>query len=115
MIFSPDLAEKILNGEKTQTRRPSKDGICDCRYTAGRTYAIQPGRGRKAVGRIRILETSLVPLGSITTADAHAEGFRSTTAFAQRWADLYGPDRFYGHVWRIVFELVSENEKRARK
>lgn len=47
--------------------------------------------------------------------DVHAEGFASTTAFAERWAHLYGPSKFYGHVWRIVFELVSENEKRAPK
>ena len=50
MIFKPELVEKILVGEKTETRRKANpDG--SQRYKPGRTYAVQPGRTEKGVDR----------------------------------------------------------------
>ena len=52
MIFSiGDHIQQIKDGEKTETRRPTD------RYQLGKTYAIQPGRGKKADpdGRIRMV------------------------------------------------------------
>lgn len=49
MIFSiDDHIKKIIEGSKTQTRRPSD------RYKIGRTYAVQPGRGRPGIPEGRI-------------------------------------------------------------
>lgn len=45
VIFRPELARKIIRGEKTMTRRPIKPGETTCRYRPGRDYAVQPGRG----------------------------------------------------------------------
>ena len=56
MIFKPELAEKVLAGEKTETRRVVKDGEVECRYVPGRDYAVQPGRGKRAIGRIYITD-----------------------------------------------------------
>lgn len=67
MQFKRELAEKIVRGEKTQTRRPVRPGeglfsprharFEDAVYTAkhrlkwqsGCTYAVQPGRGKPAL------------------------------------------------------------------
>ena len=105
MIFSPLLADKVMSGEKTVTRRPVK-GEAACRYQVGRTYAVQPGRGKKSIGRIAISSVHKEPLGN-ATREARAEGFHDFDAFRNYWAGLYGnfnPDQA---VWRIAFELVE--------
>lgn len=104
MIFSGGLAEKVLAGEKTQTRRPAKDDL-PCRYREGGTYAVQEGRGRKAVGRIRVLAIRRVPVGLLSRQDAIAEGFGSIAEFYERWRELHGS--FGGWCWAIEFELAE--------
>ena len=103
MIFKPELAQKILSGEKTQTRRLVKDsekcldGITvsktwvhkiigaaptdhrawipyHLKWQVGRDYAIQPGRGKKAIGRLRLLSIRREFLQDISEKDARAEG-----------------------------------------
>lgn len=44
------------------------------KWQVGRTYAVQPGRGKKAVGRIRLLEIRQERLQDISEEDALAEG-----------------------------------------
>ncbi len=117
MIFAPDLAEKILAGEKTQTRRPrmganptgERGGWIDdpCRYKVGRSYAVQPGRGKKAVARIRVLRVDPQAMCDMTDADARAEGFDSPAAFASRWLEMYGRGNWLDPVWRITFEVEN--------
>jgi len=70
MLFKPELCQAILEGRKTQTRRLARGwrdwwgynengDICCVRlgghsrmtWQVGNTYAIQPGRGKKAIGR----------------------------------------------------------------
>ena len=96
MIFKDELCAKVLNGEKTQTRRIKKDNeyftpgsfgqpdsvarrsetTLDVRkWVVGRTYAVQPGRGKKAVGRIKLLKIREERLQEINGADAIAEGW----------------------------------------
>ncbi len=110
MIFAPDLAAKVLAGEKTVTRRPVKrdaDGrLTPCTYKPNRTYAVQDARGGKQLGRIRIVsayrEVLNLPLRS---AEAGYEGFDSPAAFRDRWLELYGSS-YPADVWRIVFRLA---------
>ncbi len=102
MIFAPDLCAKVLDGSKTQTRRPVRPGV-ECRYRVGSTYAVQYGRGQRGVARILVLSCERVSVGSITREDARAEGFRDADAFYARWRELYGG--VFGHCWRIEFEL----------
>lgn len=105
MIFSGVLADKVLDGSKTQTRRPSRRDV-PCRYEAGKTYAVQRKRGTHSVGRIRILSVSgPVLVNPISEADARAEGFDSASGFLDRWMELYGT--VAGRCWRIEFELVD--------
>lgn len=108
MIFAPDMVDEILAGRKMVTRRPYK-GV-DCRYVPGRTYAVQPGRGQKAVARIRIVDVDLQALGHIDNNDAKREGFPDKGAFMSYWRTLYHGQFFRGQlVWRIEFEVVSRS------
>lgn len=89
MIFRPELAAAVLRGDKTQTRRLVRPGEEACAYRAGGSYSVQPGRGRKAVGRIVVTHVERRRLGEITHEDAVAEGFASVEAFARYWLDLH--------------------------
>ncbi len=107
LIFRPELVEKILTGEKTETRRKVREGEA-CRYEVGKTYALQPGRGKKAVGRIRITGVRREHLGQMSHHKALREGFTGTGEFLRYWQMLYGPfvpDLV--EVWAIRFELVA--------
>lgn len=101
MLFKPYLAEAILQGKKTQTRRLIIPATAPAgttatathtgtvlydshiiatyqnrrlRWRVGNTYAIQPGRGKKAVGRFRLLSIRQEPLQAISYQDAKSEG-----------------------------------------
>ena len=125
MIFKPEMVEKILAGEKTVTRRPVKfkselpPGAPGpvrveqpCRYEVGKTYAVQPGRGQKGVGRIRVLAVRRKPLGHyMLTDETLREGFQSFTRFRAYWERLYGSYDPTQLVDRIEFELVSGEQE----
>jgi len=140
MLFKPKLCEAILEGRKTQTRRVVKlppDGEVLCSWETGkpsyvwngrvkwqidRTYAVQPGRGKKAVGRIRIIAIRRERLQDIKTSDIVAEGVFPDESYlgsanryrhpfvalwvsintkkGTRWTD--NPE-----VWVLEFELVT--------
>ena len=108
MIFKPELVTKVLTGEKTQTRRKADYGAC--RYTVGRDYAVQPGRGKKSVARIRITDEHRELLSLISDEDARREGFDDKAAFFAYWRRLHGIPEDWSldqavHV--ISFELVT--------
>lgn len=125
MIFKPEMVEKILAGEKTVTRRPAKtqmghlattdtrpEARAACRYEVGKDYAVQPGRGKKAAARIRVVRVHREPLGPVSktlyASEVHREGFSTWWDFSEYWEGLYGawvPDQL---VDRIEFELVRQ-------
>lgn len=96
MIFTPPLARAVATGRKTQTRRPVK-GDKPCRYQAGHSYAVQPGRGKEAIARLRVLDVHDELAGDITFADARREGFRTTLEFKAAWVSLYDKAWLDGH------------------
>ena len=102
MIFRPELVEAIRAGRKTETRRPVKPGV-GCRYAPGRTYAVQPGRGQRAVCRIEVVSARCEALGEIDEQAARREGFDSRAAFFDYWRGLYGSVEFGQKVWAIRF------------
>ena len=123
MIFSPDMVDAILDGRKTRTTRPATldptgNGIIGtderawypCRYEVGRDYAVQPGRTKKAVARMRVVRvTGYSSFRALPDQPTHAalEGFTSPAAFADRWHELYGTMKDDDPVWVIDFELVG--------
>jgi len=94
MLFKPELCEKIRCGKKTQTRRlvhqDDKKGVrstsCNTQkitaiyrnsrrtWVVDKCYAIQPGRGKKAIGRFRLLNIRREHLQDISARDAINEG-----------------------------------------
>jgi hypothetical protein len=122
VIFKPEMVEKILAGEKTVTRRPVKLEIdatwgqepirraLPSRYVVGKDYAVQPGRGRPGVARIRILgvtRTALQPHESWRAEEAQREGFETWQAFVDYWLSLYRRIDLTQLVDRIEFELLE--------
>lgn len=107
MIFSGGLLEKVLDGSKTQTRRPVKFDVHGVEkpsmYEPGATYSVQGGRGQFGVARIRVLSVMKVPVCVISSEDAIAEGFASGVEFMEKWRSLYG--NVAGDCWRIEFEV----------
>ncbi len=106
MIFKPELVDLIRRGLKTETRRPVKPGQ-PCRYVPGRTYAVQPGRGRSQVFRIRVIDVRQEQLGQIDGVTARREGFSTGNAFLDYWRGLYGTVDLEQRVWAIRFEVAA--------
>ncbi len=91
--------QQVLDGTKTQTRRLVKKGerlkikdplfdpnwplpptiLLDgqLKWLVGKTYAIQPKRGKKAVGRFRITKIRRERVQDITPEDCSFEGIRT--------------------------------------
>lgn len=113
MIFKPQMIERILAGEKTETRRPISDNPRSpwwqekCGLRSFNEYAICPGRGKLAVGRIRFLGARQEPLNWINESGARAEGFPDRQAFVDYWRELYGKWELALRVWVVRFELVE--------
>lgn len=104
MIFSNELARKILRGAKTETRRPVKPEHGPLRYRPGQSHAVQPGRGQASLGRIVLTHVRHELVTSITVAGAVAEGFAGVAGFARRWLELYDPP------YRQALELATDIE-----
>lgn len=133
MIFAHTW-ERVLTGEKTQTRRlvkqqtvPSHDGKegntdgewlytppggkptvffskpckpgtgfwglpytpARAKWVVGRTYAVQPGRGKKQVGRILLTEIRREDVREISFDDVRREGFVSKVQFFEVWMQMH--------------------------
>jgi hypothetical protein len=126
VIFRPELAQKVLAGEKTVTRRVVSDNPRspwwrdECAYNVGQDYAVQPGRGKPTIGRLRIIRVTRQALGEAfgqfgdrATADrpdvrreARLEGFNDAVAFQLAWLKI---NRTYDEsalVWRVEFKPI---------
>ena len=122
MIFAHTL-DKVIQGEKWQTRRLVKPGECfeDNKriikngrrmYEVGRSYAVQPNRGQKAVARIRLKGLRKETIDKITESDARAEGFASVGDFLNTWHGIHGfHTDLSSEVWVFEFELISVTEE----
>src|SRR4051794_36564549 len=101
MNFQRQLAEKVLHGEKTVTRRLASDNprspwsIHGCALKVGRSYAVCPGRGRHAIGRVVVTDVRGQRLSHLTDEEARREGFPSAFEFEVAWQQIngsYDPD-----------------------
>jgi hypothetical protein len=102
MIFSPDMLDKVLLHQKRQTRRPFKGTLP---WIPGKTYAVQPGRGKRSVARIKVQRVRLEKVGGLSTADALEEGFENWFGFKAKWEELYGKWDWHQLVWVVEFSL----------
>jgi len=123
MIYTPANCQAILEGYKTQTRRPRKEedwiisrlvngveiqqiGNKSLKWSTWRTYALQPGRGKKGIAHIRFTHFELQELQDITEEDAIAEGIgciefsKMDPAFRDRY---YAPGDLVTNVGGIYY------------
>lgn len=134
MLFIHTL-DKVLSGEKTQTRRIVKPGdelfidyidptavmrrgqsAYRTIFEVGKDYAVQPGRGKKAVARIRLLSIRREDAREISDADVKAEGFKTASDFFITWVKMHDksvitpiiPDYHTGEIiWQGVHDYLS--------
>jgi len=116
ILFKPEMAEKILTGEKTVTRRRWKrprvkvGSIHQC-YTRP-AFARPPG---KPFTKIRILDIrhELMPaydwngLPELSDMEAKREGFENWEAFARAWTAMHGKKSENEPCYRVKFEVVE--------
>lgn len=144
MQFTKENAAKVMAGTKTQTRRIVKEGeyfftfgnvktvmqprlFWNSQYATGvvkweegRTYAVCPGRGKPAIGRIRLLSIRKEKLQDISEADALAElgyGLSYNPSdelpirdFAYLWDSINPKGKRWANnpdVWALTFEVVK--------
>lgn len=108
--------ELVRDGKKTQTFRLNGN-----RFDVGKTYAYQPGRGKKAIGRVHIKGWHYTRPSHLTDDDLRAEGFIGPHArrdFYDCIAKLCDTPR--DKVWllagySVTFELVEEAEDLAKE
>jgi hypothetical protein len=110
--FQPELAAAVMAGSKTVTRRLVSDNPRSpwwrerCSLRVGRTYAVCPGRGKAAIGRVWITGATRMRLGCLSEAEARREGFEDAAGFAEAWALINGGYDAHDVVWRVAFEPV---------
>jgi len=135
MIFLPEHCELILAGLKTQTRRLVKSyeqleaaqmivaPYHRIRFIVGQTYAIQPGRGKRSIGRIRIMAIRQERLQDITAGACVREGVPRMSmanyerdaayywsSFAATWDQINRKGTRWAddpEVWVLTFEVVK--------
>ncbi len=124
MIFQHTL-NPVLEKRKNQTRRVIKPNeialrgrnnkieavACNGRekWRIGKTYAVQPARGKGQVAQIRLIAINSEQVTRISTADAIAEGFASRQEFFATWRAIHGDHSFDLRVWVLKFELIRIN------
>ena len=77
------------------------------RFRVGQTYAVQPGRGKRSIGRIRLLWIIHRKPFDLRMDDLLAEGFTNGHAFYEAIENYYGPDARFMQGVSLVFELVE--------
>ena len=125
MIFQHTW-QQVLSGQKTQTRRLARDNdrlwtveVEDrepekvlwrgtrVKWRTGRSYAVQPGRGKRAMARIRLLDIRYQLLGHVTEVEARAEGFSCLDEFERTWTTIHGRFNTEQPVWALEFRLLA--------
>lgn len=77
-----------------------------------KTYAVQPGHGKHAIGRIKITSIRLIGrAGDIDQEEAEAEGFSDPEMFRELWARMYGAKALDEPRWALTIEPVGGTER----
>lgn len=118
MLFKRELAVKIAEGNKTQTRRIVKpdehyDDVVETVYTGnkrkwvvGRTYGVQITRGGYSLNRFVLNGIRRERACDISDSDAIAEGFTGRDDFFKTWESINGKGTLDSDVWVLEFEPV---------
>lgn len=114
MLFKQVLVDAILEGRKTQTRRPqnftnprSHYWYERCRYQPGVRFGIQGGRGMRASAYAVVTGLRVEELGAISEEDAIAEGFGPPDDSVTRWS---ARDEFLRYVYSLYGDRVKQTD-----
>lgn len=114
MIFTLDNMQRVLRGEKTETRRVARRNrsgeVEPTMYLAGRRYPLQPSRGKRRFGRVEVDSVHLELAGEIAPESVAREGFATRRAFLEYVGRLWGvtPEAAAERqVWAIRFHVVE--------
>lgn len=140
--------QQVMDGSKTITSRLQKPGeflhtgVMNIetvftkngqhpKWQVGKSYAVQPARTAKAIGRIQITAIRAYDVRDITADEARREGFQDIGDFWFTWVSMhdkswletyryahdcdylheYGfykrPEKHYS-AWQLTFRLVTE-------
>jgi hypothetical protein len=116
MNFQPELAAKVMAGEKTVTRRLVSENPRSpwwreqCSLKVDHTYAVCPGRGKRAIGRVRITGVNLEQLGDLDDDEAFREGFTTKVEFVDAFTAINGSYDPATLVWRVEFVVVPAED-----
>jgi hypothetical protein len=127
VIFPGEQIPKVLARQKTQIRVPvepvdpglrqrwqdasgqwhSMPGGGECPFRQGRSYAVQSGRGKRGITRIRVIALRVERHGAMTGRDLQAEGYRSLVAYKADWNALHSACQYDAdqEVWVVTFTL----------
>jgi hypothetical protein len=75
------------------------------KWEVGKEYAVQPGRGKAAVGRIQITNIRHEDVRYISDADVRAEGFSSDYSFLLTWTKMHDKA-----AWRMNQTDMSDGD-----
>lgn len=107
MMFDKFCIEKILNGEKTVTRRlPSRNGRRPA--VPGTTHKLKKDRTKNTYGEIFINNCELTLIADIDDKEAQMEGFSSRKEYIDYFMEINNIDILsdYDMVWRVGFTLL---------
>lgn len=122
MNFRPEMVLAMRRGPKIETRRVANDNPRSPWYRAGCAYHVQrpsidrgpvdyaicPGRGKAAVGRLKLTaEPELSVVENITDLGAHREGFKDRDAFLAYFRKLNPTSGLDTSIWALRFAVVS--------
>ena len=119
MNFKPELAAKVMAGEKTVTRRLVSENprspwyINSSSIRIGKDYAVCPGRGQNAIGQVRVTDVNLERLHDLDDDEAVREGFATKVEFVDAFTAINGSYDPAALVWRIEFERVPDTTRSA--
>ena len=120
MIFQ-HTHEQVMSGQKTRTMRLVNKGdvqVCGqiianfgtdqarIRFMENKTYSVQPGRGQKSIGSIRVTEINSVSPNQLTISEIFEEGFQTRAEFYRAWKKMHGQDSLNLACWVLHFDLV---------
>ena len=103
MQFKRMFVDKILKGEKTQTRRKKISW-----YKVGKIVPAQCGYRDKAFAKLRITDIREEFLCEISQADARKEGLKDVDEYIKVWEQINGEWDPNLWIYVIDFEKVKE-------
>ena len=108
-LFKRKHLQKILKGEKTQTRRTHKH-----MWKLGKTYAIRTSWFGKPEGYIEIIRKFRQKLGEISPEDVKKEGYSSLEEFRRVWEEINGLGNWNPEQVVICYEFKVVVSRKGR-